>query len=156
MATVLTAQADPNYPVYKPEGGLAFGYGVYEIATALSKDDLVSLFYLPTCRVTSGFLRADDLDTGTEAMEIDIGHTGHGSVSADPDAFLNSGVITGDAIAGIKPEVQIYIPFNGVLKDGPHVVTAEALVQAKIVAAANAGGTGTMYVGAYYLEPLGA
>lgn len=152
MATVSADQAATTYPVFKPAGfgQVGFAYGVYEIASALSKDDVVNFFYLPPCRVTDGWLRADDIDTGTEALEIDVGVTG-----GDTDQLLNSGVITGDAVGDHLPAhaaATVMLHFNG-LGSGPVAYTSETLVSGLVVAAANNGGTGTLYCGAYYIEP---
>lgn len=153
MATVLAAQAATTYPVYKPEGrSVAFLYGVYEIASALSKDDIVGFCYLPACSVVEGFLRGDDLDTGAEALELDVGHNGDGTTAADADAFLNSGVITGDAITDLRPAAGIYYPFQGLLPGGPIAFVAETRVQAVATAAATSGGTGTLYCGCFVIE----
>lgn len=153
MATVTADQSATTYPVYKPmAGAVGFAYGVYEIAAALSKADIVQFCRVPACKVIDGFLRADDLDTGAEALEFDVGHDGDGTTAADPDAFLNSGVITGDIVAEVKAAGLVWMPFNGVLKDGPLTLVAETLIDGVVTAAATSGGTGTLYVGAYYIE----
>lgn len=158
MATVSADRAASTQPLYDPSPGrLGFEWGVYEIASALSKNDIVEFFRLPTCSVVDGFFRGDDIDTGAEALEIDIGHAAgaEGNVSADPDAFLNSGVITGDAITDLKPAAGIYYPFQGLLPGGPYALTdTSTMVQGVITAAAAGGGTGTLYVGAYVISGL--
>lgn len=153
MADIASPQAAAGYPVssYQGKQVVQIGYGVAEAAAAQSATDTVDFCNLPACEVIDGFLRGDDIDTGTEAFELDIGHTANGTESADPDAFLNSGVITGDAVTEVKPETQIWMPLNGVLKDGPYTLSAKTLIQGTVVAAANAGGTGTMYAGLYYI-----
>lgn len=153
MATVSASRAAVTQSIPAGVGGgvLNFHYGVYEISSALSSSDVVEFCRLPKCSVVDGFLRGDDIDTGTETFELDIGHAGNGTDTADPDAFLNSGVITGDAVTGLKPEVQIWYPLNGTLKDGPVALSEVTMCQGVVTAAANAGGTGTLYVGFYYL-----
>lgn len=152
MATLTGTQAAASFPVYKPMGAgqVGFAKGVYEIAAALSKDDIVQLLKLPPCQVVDGFLRGDDLDTGTEALELDIG------TSSDPDQLLDSGVISGDAVGEHLPAyataANFMFHFNG-LGSGPVAYTAETTIQATATAAAAAGGTGTLYCGVYYIEP---
>ena len=86
-------------------------------------------------------------------LDMDIGWAANGTDAADPDGFGNLGVWTGDAVTDVKPETQIWYPFNGVLKDGPKTFAAETTIQLEANAAAATGGTGTVYVGVYYLVP---
>lgn len=148
MATK-TALAAQSYSPVKGHGFAGACYiatGTYEIAAALSANDVIEFCKLPAgAVVVGGFLMADDIDTGTEAFELDIG------TSADTDRFLNSGVLTGDAVTGIKPETGILYPLGGTLMTGgPQTITAETTVQGTVVAAANAGGTGTVTVTLFY------
>ena len=154
MATVSADRAAATFPIPKPGGGgaVAFHYGVYEIASALSKNDIVEFCRLPACQVIDGFLRGDDLDTGTEALEVDVGHAANGTESADADAFLNSGVLSGDGVAELAPDAQIHARFGNVLKDGPYSLSAETTCQGVVTAAAASGGTGTLWAGFYYIE----
>jgi hypothetical protein len=88
-----------------------------------------------------GWLMGDDIDTGTEALEIDIGVTG------DATKYLDSGVITGDTIANEKITVGIKIPLQeDLMTVKPTEVTSDTTCIATITAAANAGGTGTITV----------
>lgn len=148
MATVSSTQSATGVPVYRPmgKGAVGFAYGVYEIAAALAKDTIVDFFRLPVCKVVDGFLKGDDLDTGTETLEIDVGYSGATT------ALLNSGVLSGDAVAGHAPGTQIEAHFTG-CHSGPVSITAETLIIGSVTAAAAAGGTGTLYCGAYYVEP---
>lgn len=114
-------------------------WGTYEIATALSAADTITFFEIPAgTTVHAGWLKADDLDTGIETIEIDIGD------ASDTDRFLNSGVLTGDAVTGTKPETGISITLFGTLKDGPHTYTSATNIIGTITAAAATGGTGTV------------
>lgn len=125
------------------QGGTAanlnVAWGTYEIGTALSADDTVTFFTLPKgATVIGGWLLGDDLDTGTEALEIDVGD------ASSATRFLNSGVITGDPVTGTKPETGIMISLFGTLKDGPYTYTSATDIIGTFTAAANAGGTGTL------------
>lgn len=154
--TLTSTHAADDYPVYGagPAGNVKFAYGTYELAANVEDGDIFEMCKVPKgAIVIDGFVRADDLDTGTESIDMDVGWAANGSDAADPDGFGNLGVWTGDAVAGIKPEVCIYYPFNGVLKDGPKTFAAETTIQVEANAAANAGGTGTLYVGVYYILP---
>ena len=122
---------------------LSVAYGFIEIATAQSAADTVTFFTLPAgTTVIGGKLVGDDLDTGTEALEIDIGD------SSDTDRFLNSGVITGDAFAAgnVSNVAGILYEMMGTLPGGPHTYTADTDIIATFTAAANAGGTGSLWL----------
>ena len=156
MATLSAARASATRPVYKPAGGgtVAVAQGVYEIAANPTAADIIELFRLPAGAVVfDGAVRGDDIDTGTEALDFDIGWAANGTDAADPDGFGNFGVVTGDPVTELKPETQIYLPFNGTLKDGPVTFSAETVVQIVVNAPANAGGTGTIWAYALYYVP---
>jgi hypothetical protein len=121
-------------------------YGTYEIASALSQNDVIEFCKLPKgAIVVGGWLYGDDIDTGTEAFELDIG------TAADPDMLLNSGVISGDVVAEMKAVASISQPLQGLLaSDGPQEMTAETTIIGTVVAAANAGGTGTLSLVVHY------
>lgn len=154
--TLTATRGASTFPVFKGPGGgvVCFAYGVYEIGAAVEDGDIFEMCRVPKGAVViDGFVRADDIDTGTEALDMDIGWAANGVDNADPDGFGNLGVWSGDAVTDIKPEVQIWYPFNGVLKDGPKTFGAETVIQLEANAASNAGHTGTVYVGVYYIVP---
>lgn len=123
-----------------PANSLKVLYGTYEIGTALSAADVVKMFVAPAgFTPLFGFLQGDDLDTGTEAIEIDVGITG------DSTKYLNSGVITGDVITGIKTLASIWMPLGeDLFTVKPTAFTSDTEVILTFTAAANAGGTGTI------------
>lgn len=170
MATVAANQYTYGVP---PGHGLAgtvkASFGKYTYSVAPSANDLANLCKLPkNSLVLWGFMATDDIDTGTEALEIDVGFTANGggaatltdstgttwtnnnSGSASATAFVDSGVLTGDVITDLMPVGMNWRPFKGIAT-GPMFFSEETLVQAKITAAAQAGGTGTVYVVAFYL-----
>lgn len=145
MANVNSVQKAAKVSQGGSAANLNVAWGTYEIATALSADDTITFFELPAgATVVGGYLMGDDLDTGIEALEIDIGDSG------DTDRFLNSGVLTGDAVTGIKPEAGIWLPVFGTLKDGPHTYSSATDVIGTVVAAATTGGTGTITLVLFY------
>lgn len=157
VAETLTAtRAASTFPVFKPGGAglVAFAWGVFEIAANVEDGDIFEMCRVPAgAIVIDGFVRADDIDTGTEVLDMDVGWAANGSDAADPDGFGNLGVWTGDPVTDVKPETQIWFPFNGVLKDGPKTFVNETVIQVEANTPANAGGTGTLYVGVYYVVP---
>ena len=154
MATYTADQASVGAAV--PSHGLGNNVKVamasLELGTALAANDVLNMSKVPAGAVVfMGWIMGDDIDTGTETLDIDAGWLANDDEVADPDGFGNFGVITGDAITGIKPEVGIYMPLGGVLRtDGPKLFTAETTLSLDVNAAAAAGGTGTLTLLALY------
>jgi hypothetical protein len=143
MASLDTDQYDSKVPQIGSGGStLKMLYGTLEIGTAQSATDTVNLFTIPAGFTPFfGYMVGDDIDTGTEALEIDIGVTG------DTTKYLDSGVITGDTIANEKITVGIKIPLQeDLMTVKPTEVTTDIDCIATVTAAANAGGTGTLTV----------
>lgn len=169
MATVASNQYTNAVPA---TGGLAgnvkAAFGVYTYGTAPSANDLFNACKLPkNSLLLWGFMATDDLDTGTETLEIDVGFTANGggaatltvadgttytnanSGSASATYLVDSGVLTGDTVTDLMAGMN-WRPFQGI-KTGPKLFTEETTIQAKITAAANATGTGTVYILCLYL-----
>ena len=130
-------------------GPLLSCWGTREIAVAQSSADTVTFFTIPAgTTVHGGWLRGDDIDTGSESFECDIGDASLAT------RFLNSGVLSGAAVTGTKPEVGIATPLFGTLKDGPYTYTADTAIIGTVVAA-NAGkiGTLTLWMWTTYQDP---
>lgn len=164
MATVSTNQYTSGIPAgHGLHGNVKAWFGKYTYTAAPSTNDLINMFNLPkNCLTLWGFVATDDIDTGTETLDIDIGYTANGggaatltvsdgttytndnSGVASATGFVNGGVFTGDAIVDLAPAGTNWRPFMHAT--GPKFFSEETLVQAKITAAANAGGTGTVYV----------
>lgn len=154
--TLTAVRARSSFPVNSGFGGgvVMAAYGTYEVAANVEDGDIFEMCRIPAgATVINGWVFADDLDTGTEALDMDIGWAGNGVEAADPDGFGNLGVWTGDATTDVKPEVWNRFPFGGLLKDGPKTFSAETIIQVEANAAANAGGTGTLSVVVLYVMP---
>lgn len=141
----------PGLPIPNGVSGIAWGY--YTFATAASSADIVDICKVPAgATVILGFLQAGDIDTGTEALDIDVGWRANATEVADPDGFGNFGVLSGDVVAELKPVAGIWNPLTNVLQDsGFKTFTAETTISVTITAAANAGGTGTIKVVLFYV-----
>lgn len=152
--TLTGARAADSFPVYRPSGAgaLAVAYGTYSIAANVEDGDIFELCKLPAgAVVVGGAFWASDMDTGTEALDIDIGYAANGVDTADPDAFVNSGILSGDAITDLIPAGHNYRPF--VMSAGPVTLSAETVVQAEANVAAAAFAAGTIYVRVDYIVP---
>lgn len=134
-------------------------YGEFNIATALAQNDIVQMCRVPAgARVIGGQVIMDDIDTGTEALDLDLGWPANGGSgtwdSADSDGFGNFGVITGDAstLPNLSNVTGVIMPLLGILADGRFPkFTKETIIQFLCNAAANAGGTGYISVRIDYI-----
>jgi hypothetical protein len=158
MATLTAARAAAGFPVggFAGAGVLNVAYGSYTLAANPTIADVIKFCKIPAgATVIGGWLRGEDIDTGTETLDIDIGWPANGGTgvgaTADPDGFGNFGVITGDAVTELKPEASIFLPLNGTLKAGPVSFDAETTIQGVVNAAAAAGGTGVLWLTVLYV-----
>jgi len=158
MATLTAARAAAGFPVggFAGAGVLNVAYGSYTLAANPTIADVIKFCRIPAgATVIGGWLRGEDIDTGTEALDIDIGWAANGGTgvgaTADPDGFGNFGVITGDVVTELKPEVSVFLPLNGTLKSGPVSFDAETTIQGVVNAVAAAGGTGTLWLTVLYV-----
>lgn len=158
MATFTAERGKSAFPVGGPGDAMNIkvATGTYEIAANPADNDIYQMCTVPENAVVfMGWVYGDDLDTGTETLDIDVGWASNGVDAADPDGFGNLGVWTGDAVTGIKPEAGIYYPFAGVLyTGGPKKFGAKTTIQLEANAAAAAGGTGTITISVlYFIDP---
>lgn len=142
MATYSTSQVTnkQTYSGTVPSNVVQTVVGVFTISTALAADDVVEMVKLPAgATVVGGYLRATDIDTGTETLDIDVGWAANGTEDADPDGFGNLGVWTGDTNNDFELAGVLYTT-------GPQYFTEETTIQLDVNAAANAGGTGKIWI----------
>lgn len=150
--TLTSTRAADSFPVFKPLGAGVLGVadGTYEIAANVEDGDIFEMCKVPAGAVIiGGFLYGDDLDTGIETLDMDIGWAANGGSgtfdAADPDGLGNLGVLTGDTFAtgNLSPVAGLLYPLSGVLVDTPYF-TKETTIQIEANAAAATGGTGTI------------
>lgn len=148
-------------------GTVKAAIGKYTIAANVEDGDIFELCKLPAnCIVLGGMYHLGDVDTGTEAVDMDMGWASNGGgaatytdstgttwtnagENADPDGFVNSGVLTGDAITDLVAAGSNLRPFP--MPTGPLYFSAETMVQAEANAAAATFAEGTLYVVVYYM-----
>jgi hypothetical protein len=147
-------------------GTVKAAIGKYTIAANLEDGDIFELCKLPAnCLVIGGMYHLGDIDTGTETVDMDMGWAANGGgaatftdsggttwtnagENADPDGFVNSGVLTGDAITDLLAGGNLR-PFP--MASGPLYFSRETIVQAEANAAAATFAEGTLYVVVYYI-----
>lgn len=153
MATVIADRAKASFPVFgQGYGNCNVAYGSYTLADGDEDDgDIIELCKLPAnCTVVGGYLIAGDMDTGTEALDIDLGWAANGNEAADPDGLVNSGVLTGDGVAGLYAAGGNFRLFDG-LVDGFPTFTAETTIQAEANAPAATFAAGVLSVVVFYV-----
>lgn len=151
MATFTSVQAAAGraYAPLSASPAVCSAYGEISIAANPVASDIYELVRLPAgSTVIGGYFYMDDIDTNaSETIDIDIGWAGNGVDALDADGFGNFGVMDGDAITGLKPEVGTFRPLGGVLfTDGPKTFTRETMIQATCVATAATFAAGKMWV----------
>lgn len=155
MATLTGPHAAATYPVGSPGPAnlLHVAWGYYNLATNPTQNDVIRFCKLPAgAIVIDGWFIGADIDTGTEALDIDIGWEANGTDAADTDGFGNFGVLDGDTVAQLKPVAGIRYPFANIVQDNAFKkFAAETYVSGIVNAAANAGGTGYLKVIVYYV-----
>lgn len=156
MATLTGSKAaasapTPGLPV--PAGVLGVAWGTYTLAANPTAADVIEFCKVPAgATVIGGFVQAADIDTGTEAFDMDIGWAANGTDAADTDGFGNFGVMDGDAVAQFRPVAGIYYPFVNIIQDaGYKTFAAETKIIGTVNVAANAGGTGLIKVVVFYV-----
>ncbi len=128
--TLTGVRAKSNFPANSHGYGAA-GYlvwGTYAVAADTEDGDIFEMCKTPAGFLClGGWLSAADLDTGTEAIDLDLGWAANGdgsetwkspwgteytnaAASADPDGLGNFGVWTGDAITDLVAAGQNYRP----------------------------------------------
>lgn len=157
MATVTATRAAASFPAFRAVGSgiLCAAYGSYDFATEQAAADILEACKVPAGAVVlGGWIRAEDMDSdASETIDIDVGYAANGDVAADPDAFGNFGVQTGDAVTGYLPEGGVLLPLHGTLKDGPVTLNKETTITVTFVDDAATFAAGTVTVVVFYVVP---
>ncbi len=155
MATLTGSRGGANFPRggFGEGANLKVAYGSYTLAANPTQNDVIEFCWLPkNAVVLGGWVQAKDIDTGTEALDIDIGWAANGSDAADTDGLGNFGIWSGDAVTDLRPEVGIFYWLGGVLlTTGPQKFAADTKITGLVNAAAQAGGTGIITVVVLYV-----
>lgn len=127
-STTTETRGSLTYPVAGPLMGGALGVSVGWHSFAATDDEAGDVFRV--CKVPAGatviggYVQGKDIDTGTEALDIDVGWIANGVEALDADGFGNLGLWSGDAVTDVRPEVGIFYNLGGVLyTTGPQTFT---------------------------------
>jgi hypothetical protein len=163
MTTYTATRAASTFPVFKGEGSgaLCVAYGTYEVATNLAAASIIEMCRTPPGAVVlGGEFIGEDLDTGTEELDWDVGYFANGVEAADTDALGNLGVITGDAFAAGNLSTAAGIHYrlesttgSVIQASGPITLTNETVWGFTVNTDAATGGTGTIQLRIYYVCP---
>jgi len=106
MTVFIGDNAAASFPIRKHHvaGALMVAYGTYEVTINPVAADTYELCKVPAgATILDGKFYCDDLDTGAETMDLDVGwkaNGGSGTYDAvDADGFANLGVLLGDVAA---------------------------------------------------------
>jgi len=150
MATYTATRAADGFQ--SAGGEFRVAWGTYDLAANPTAADIFELCRIPAgSTVVGGYFAAEDLDTGTEELDIDLGWAANGSEAADPDGLGNFGTLTGDAVTGYKPGVGTILPLQGaLLSDGPLTFTKDTTIQAVVNTDAATFAAGRITAVVYY------
>jgi hypothetical protein len=148
MATLTSTRAAAGFPatLFAGAGVLNVAYGSYDLSAEPAAASDLAICKVPAGAVIlGGWIRTEDLDSdASETIDIDVGTV------ADPDAFGNFGVQTGDAVTGYLPEGGVLLPLHGTLKDGPVTTTADTDIIVTFVDDPATFAAGTVTVVVFY------
>lgn len=155
--TLTATRAASTFPAFQPTGSglLCAAYGTYAIAANVEDGDIFEMCRIPAgATIVGGYFYGADLDTGTEALDMDIGWAGNGTEAADPDGLGNLGVLTGDAFAAgnVSNVTGLIYPLSGVLATGVlPAFTKETVIQVEANVAAATFAAGSISVVVHYV-----
>lgn len=160
MTVLIAARAAAGFPVAKFSGGgvLQVAYGTYPMTANPTAADTIKMCKLPAGAVVlDGFLRGQDLDTGSATLDIDVGWLGNGGAGTDDAVnslgFGDLGVLNGTTVANYLPETGFIIPLHGVLATRPVAFTNETTLTLTFVAASATFAAGSLTLVVYYVVP---
>lgn len=152
--TLTGTRGAATFPVFTGPGGgvVCAAYGSYSVAANVEDGDIFVLCRLPAGAVViGGQFWTSDMDTGTEALDMDVGWAANGVEAASATGFVNAGILSGDAVTDINPAGVNMRLFN--MSAGPISFTNETVVQVEANVAAATFAAGTIYVVVFYVVP---
>lgn len=166
--TLTSSQAADNVQPFGHglAGTVKAAFGKYAVAANVEDGDIFEMCKLPkNCIVVGGAFYAGDMDTGTEALDMDVGWAANGGgaatftdntgttwsnsgENASAAGFVNAGVLSGDTITDLLAGSNMR-PFP--MATGPLYFSEETMVQVEANVAAATFAAGTITVVVYYV-----
>ena len=157
MATTFTAtRGAATFPVAQSHiaGTLCRAWGTIALSTNVVDGDIWQMCWVPKgATITGGYIHMEDIDTGTEVVDLMVGWAANGTDVADPNGLLLAHVFTGDISVHLDVASSLVF-FGGVLTGaGPKTMAAKTLIQVEANTAADTFAAGQMSVYVDYLSP---
>ena len=158
--TLTATRAAPGFPRAAHGGGiLNCAYGTITVSANVEDGDIFEMCLLPAgATVVGGWFYCDDLDTGAEALDMNVGWAANGGSgtydSSNPTGFGNLGTLTGDPFAAgnVAVTAGLIYPFGGVLGNGDlPTFTEPTTIQVEANTAATTLTAGNLSVVVYYV-----
>ena len=154
VAETLTAtRAASTFPAtqYFGAGVLQCAWGTYAVAANVEDGDIFAMCKVPAgATIVGGYFSMEDMDTGTETLDLMLGWAANGVDDADPNGLLLAGVKTGDISVHLDV-AGTWMPLGGLmLSGGPVTLSAETTIQVEANAAATTFAAGQRSVVIYY------
>lgn len=163
MTIFVADRAASTFPVAQGHtaGAVHVAYGTYEVTINPVTDDTYELCKVPAGAVIlDGMFFCDDLDTGAEALDLDVGWKANGGSgtfdSVAADGLANMGTLLGD-VAAPNLATAVGLVYN---LAGPNfgagdfpTFTAETTIQVTAITAATSFTAGAMSVYVLYTTP---
>lgn len=163
MTIFIGDRAAASFPVAESHtgGAVSVAYGSYEVTINPVAADTYELCKVPAGAVIlGGMFYCDDLDTGSEVMDLDLGWKANGGSgtfdSVDADGLANLGVLLGDVAApNLATAVgNVYNLAGPIFGNGDFpTFTAETTIQVTANVAANSFTAGAVSCYVLYTTP---
>jgi hypothetical protein len=151
--TLTATRAAESFPVAKGHSGgtLHVAWGTYAVAAAVEAGDIFEMCKVPAgATIMGGYLQCEDLDTGTEALDMMVGWAANGTDAADPNGLMLAHVFSGDISVHLDVASSLVF-FGGVMTGaGPKTLAAETTIQVEVNTAANVFAAGQVTLVVYY------
>jgi hypothetical protein len=151
--TLTATRAASSFPAtaYSAAGVLQVAWGTYALAATVEDGDIFEMCKVPKgATIIGGYIQMEDLDTGTEVLDMMVGWAANGTDAADPNGLLLAHVFSGDISVHLDVASSLVF-FGGTLTGaGPKTLGAETMIQVEANTPSNVFAAGQMTVVVYY------
>lgn len=151
--TLTATRAASTFPVSQGHtaGAVHVAWGTYAVAANVEDGDIFEMCKIPKgATIVDGFIQLEDMDTGSEALDLMVGWAANGVDAADPNGLCLAHVFTGDISVHLDV-ASSRVFFGGLLtEEGPKTFSAETVIQVEANTPAATFAAGQMTVVVYY------